>query len=192
MRNLIIIITAVSLLMSCQSDKSSTDSATSETSAPAPIERTPSGQRVIKIDQPCNIFSMNEIEAAFGYDQPVVITSTEVKTDQANQCIYSADGDILHLIIHNTTPEKYEGDNEAYLKTIFKNYLRAGQQREGFEVIGNIPFQAGWTPSGVDYFGNSLDFVVNNHRMTIQYKSTKSDTTTIKDRAVALAGSLME
>ena len=133
----------------------------------------------------CQMLDESKVKSIIGIENNFKTTEKNRKT--GNQCLYSFQGGSMYIIKHNGIPKNFEGDNSRYLEAIFQNYETGAKPRSGFERVEGLGFPAGWSNKETQFFGNTLEFVVDNERYTIQVKIPAQSDEELKSKAIELA-----
>lgn len=169
-------------LFSCQNESTSSgdnDSNQEVVTTDVPVENTTA---------PCQYLPEQKVRTIFNIANDAKLEMDEEVKEAYHYCLYTFEEGFFSITKHLNIPPPFKGNNEAYLDRIFKLAEEDGtQKRPGFERLDGLGFNAGWTPSNNKALGNTIDFVIDNKRYSIQVKYVPNDSEKSKEKAVELA-----
>ena len=166
--NLFVLLIIV-FVLSCKNNES--DSKTNQSAQVENVEKTSSKPKTtpkIEATEPCDWLDLKDLNQAFGFNISESADLDGEISDSSLQCLYSFQDGYMQVIKYTLIPKQFKNDASKYLKMIFNNYKNGTNKRKDFLRVENLDFEAGWTGSETKFFGNSLDFVINNQRYFVQ------------------------
>lgn len=146
-------------------------------------KRTPKA----KADEPCEWLNLQDLNQAFGFNISESADLDGEINDTYSHCLYSFSGGYMQLIHKTDIPKPFKGDASKYLEFLFKNHESGQNKRDGFSRVENLSFPAGWTSSETKFFGNTLNFVIDNKMYEVKVVLTDKPNAERKRVAIEIA-----